>query len=332
MSGFGGLMLAIYRALLSFYPASFRAEFGAEMQSVFAKVITDKTSTRSALLFLRELSDLPGTLMSLYAAQWFQGGKMSIQSEYLSPSTRWQAFIGALPFLAFGIAAMIGKVDHPLNAYGHNVEMILYLLALSGLLVGWIMDFPLWSYAYLGWSLLLAWFNTNTTIFGVDWGYRIWIPFGITVLIGLLWTRSLDPLKKFLRDVWNDWTRLILVMYAFGAFMSLIYDENHNPYLLAFMAVTTLIVTAGAWFFLRSSNMIGRILSIAVSFIAASIPMGISYLTWDWRAYYGLPSPETWHDNLGVAPIGILFWLLILFWPALIGLLHRITPRQTANP
>jgi hypothetical protein len=325
-------MLAVYRALLSFYPASFRAEFGAEMQSVFAKVITDKSSTRSALLILRELSDLPGTLMSIYAAQWFQGGKMSIQSEYIKPSTRWQAFIGALPFLAFGIASMIGKVDHPINTHGHNIEVVVYLLVLSGLLVGWILRFPLWSYAYLGWSLLIAWFNTNITIYGVDWGYRVWIPFGITILIALLWTRSLDPLTKFLHDVWNDWTRLLLVMYAFGAFMALIYDENHHPYLLVFMAITTLIVTAGAWFFLRSSNMIGRVLSIAVSFIAASVPMEISYLTWDWRAYYGLPSPETWSDNLGVAPIGILFWLLVLFWPALIGLLHRITPRQTANP
>jgi hypothetical protein len=321
----------LFRQSLCLYPASFRAEFGVEMQSVFAKTIADKSGVQSAILFLRELGDLPGSLLSIFADQWFQGGKMSIQSEYISPSTRWQAFIGALPFLAFGIAGMIGKVDHPFNTHGHDVEMVLYLLVLSGLLVGWILRFPLWSYAYLGWSLLIAWFNTNITIYGVHWGYRVWIPFGITVLIALLWTRSLDPLKKFTRDIWHDWTRLLFVMYAFGAFMSLIYDENHNPYLLLFMAVATLIVTAGAWFFLRSSNMIGRILSIAVSFIAASVPMGISYLTWDWRAYYGLPSPETWYDNLGMAPIGILFWLLILFWPALIGLIHRFTPRQTAK-
>jgi hypothetical protein len=322
----------LFTLSLHFYPPAFRAKFGTEMQSVFANAIADKSGVQSTIRFMRELGDLPGSLLSIYADQWFRGGKMSTQNEYKSPSTRWQAFTGALPFLAFGIAGMIGKVDHPLNTHGHDVEMVVCLLALSGLLVGWNLRFPLWSYGYLGWSLLIAWFNTNTTIYGVDWGYRIWIPFGITVLIAFLWTRSLDPLKKLLRDIWNDWTRLIFVMYAFGAFVSLIYDENHNPYLLLFMAVATLIFAAGAWFFLRSSNMIGRILSIAVSFIAASVPMGISYLTWDWRAYYGLPISENWYDNLGMAPIGILFWLLILFWPALIALIHRITPRQTTNP
>ncbi len=322
----------LFTQSLRFYPPAFRAEFGAEMQSVFANAIADKSGVQSAIRFMRELGDLPGSLFSIYAAQRFRGGKMSTQIEYISPSTQWQAFIGALPFFAFGIAGMIGKVDHLFIPPVHDVEMVVYLLALSGLLVGWIRRFPLWSYGYLGWSLLIAWFNTNSIIYGVDWGYRIWIPFGIAILIALLWTRSLDPLKKFFRDIWNDWTRLTFVMYAIGAFVSLIYDENHHPYLLLFMAVATLIVTAGAWFFLRSSNMIGRILSIVVSFIAASVPMGISYLTWDWRAYYGLPTSETWYDNLGVAPIGILFWLLILFWPALIALIHRITPRQTTNP
>ena len=257
---------------------------------------------------------------------------MSTQNEHISPSTRWQALIGVLPFLAFGIVFMIGKMDQVYDPRVIYTYLAFYILALSGLLIGWIRGFPLWSYGYLGWSLVFAWIWSNVTINGTYWGYQSWMLFWIVVLIALLWTRSLSPIKKIFRDIWNDWTRLTFVMYAFAAFVALIYDENHHPYLLLFMAVATLIVTAGAWFFLRSSNMIGRILSIVVSFIAASVPMGISYLTWDWRAYYGLPTSETWYGNLGVAPIGILFWLLILFWPALIALIHRITPRQTTNP
>ena len=322
----------LFTQSLRFYPPAFRAEFGAEMQSVFANAIADKSGVQPAIRFMRELGDLPGSLLSVYAAQWFRGGNMSTQNEHISPSTRWQALIGVLPFLAFGIFSMIGKMDQVYDPRVIYSYLAFYVLALLGLLIGWIRGFPLWSYGYLGWSLVFAWIWSNVTINGMYWGYQSWMLFWIVVLIALLWTRSLSPIKKIFRDIWNDWTRLTFVMYAFAAFVSLIYDENHHPYLLLFMAVATLIVTVGAWFFLRSSNMIGRILSIVVSFIAASVPMGISYLTWDWRAYHGLPTSETWYDNLGVAPIGILFWLLILFWPALIALIHRITPRQTTNP
>ena len=254
---------------------------------------------------------------------------MSTQNEHISPSTRWQALIGVLPFLAFGIVSMFGKVDPIYGFRWTYADLAFFILALSGFLIGWIRGFPLWSYSYLGWSLVFAWWWTNMRAYGFDWGYRIWILFGITVLIALLWTRSLTPIKNFFHDIWNDWTRLTLVMYAFGAFVSLIYDENHHPYLLLLMAVTTIIVTAGVWFFLRSSNLIGRVLSILVSFIASIVPMAISYLTWDWRMYYRMPQSDYWYDNFGVDPIRVIFWLLILFWPALILLIQRIVTRRT---
>ena len=118
-------------------------------------------------------------------------------------------------------------------------------------------------------------------------------------------------------------------MFTLGAFIALIYDENHHPYLLLLMAVTIIIIISGVWFFLRSSNLIGRVLSIVVSFIVSMVPGVISYLTWDWRAYYGLPKSDYWYDNLGFSPILVLFWLLFLFWPALIVIIQRIVNRRT---
>jgi hypothetical protein len=255
---------------------------------------------------------------------------MFAQSEYISPSTRWQALVGALPFLAFGVASMVGKVEHA-SIRGHDAEMAVYFLALTGLLIGWIRGFPLWSYSYLGWSLVIAWSNTNLRVYGIDWGYRVWSPFGLTVLVALLWTHSLAPVKRCLLDIWNDWTRLTFVMYTFGAFVLLMYDENHHPFLPLLVAISTLIVATGAWVFLRSPNLIGRVLSISISFVAAMIPVSISYLTWDWRAYYGLPPSDNRFDSSGLAPIGVLFWLLILFWPALIALARRFISRRIAS-
>jgi len=257
---------------------------------------------------------------------------MSSQNKYIIPATRWQAFIGTLPFLGYGIVNMISEMDQFYNFRDTYAYLAFYGLALTGLLIGWIRGFPLWSYSYLGWALVFAWWWTGIRISGTEWGYRVWLPFGIMVLLALLWTRSFESIKKLLHDIWKDWTRLSLAMFALGSWVSLTYDENHHPQLALFILFTTLVVSAGVWFFLRSSSLMGRVLSILVSFIASAVPMAISYLTWDWRAYYGLPAAESWNDNLGVAPIGILFWALILFWPALIALVHRIIIHRTANP
>jgi len=350
--GLSRLFLRIYRGLLFLYPADFHNEFGEEMTEVFTKRLQETGSQDDwavTAFFLRELRemplnllrefwqhlakllDAPGSLIDISTDQIPRGGRMATQNGNFLPSTRWQALIGVVPFFVFGCVVMIGKMDQFSQVSADLVDMAFYLLVLTGFLMGWLRGFPLWSYGYLGWALLIAWFNTNSFIFGADRGYSIWIPFGLVILIALVWTRSLDPVKKFIQDSWNDWSRLTFVMYSLAAFISLIYDENHHPYLLFLIAATTLIITAGAWFFLRSSTVLRRILSIGVSFIAAAIPMAISYLTWDWRAYFGFPKAETWYDNLGIAPMGFLFWLLILFWPALIALIQRITPHQPSH-
>jgi len=249
-------------------------------------------------------------------------------NEYVSPSTRWQALLGTLPFLAFGISTMIGKVDHIYRLRAHHADLAVYAFALVGLLIGWIRGFPLWSYSYLGWSLLLAWAYTNN---GTKWNSQIGIPFGIMVLIALLWTRSLTPLKKFLRDCWNDWTRLSLMMYAMGAWVWMIYDENHHPYLVVFVFISALVATAATWVFMQSSSTKSRVLSIIAGFIIGKIISDINYATWDYRAYFGFPEPtqtRTWFQSFGISISIITFWLAILFWPAFIALIHRIINRR----
>jgi len=321
-------LIRFYAILIHLYPPQFRAEFGDEMVAVFSENLTDRSSFQAVILFLYEIRDLPRSLLEAFTESWSQGGKMTAKNEYIVPSTRWQAFIGTLPFLTFGIASLIDKTDFSYPLRFILPHLVCYGLALSGLLIGWIRGFPLWSYSYLGWSLVFAWEWTNIGIYGTNWGYYIWIPFGLMILIALLWTRSLDPIKKQFRDMWNDWTRLSLTMFAFGSFISLSFDDNHHPYLLLFILVSTMVVSAGAWLFLRSKTIGRRVLSIIVSFIGTAILTGISYATWDWRAYYGLPPVDRSINSLGLAPIGVLFWLLLLFWPAIIAAIRKILPQQ----
>jgi hypothetical protein len=325
-------LIRLYGVLLHLYPRKFHTDFGDEMQSVFAESVTNNSGYKSTLQFLRELGDLPGSLLSVYAAQWDRGGNMSTQNEHILPSTRWQALIGVLPFLAFGIVSIIGKMDQVYDLQVIYTYLAFFILALSGLLIGWIRGFPLWSYGYLGWSLVFAWWWLLGSFNGAYWGYLSCMLFWIVVLTALLWTRSLSHIKKIFRDISNDWTRLSLAMYTFIAFVFLIYDENHHPYLLIFMSASTLAIAAGAWFFLRSSSLKGRVVSILGGFIASNVITQVCDNTWDAAAYYGLPEGSTpWYMTVFRTVMILSFFAVFLFWPVAISLYQHIIRRRTAN-
>jgi hypothetical protein len=329
MNVFSRVMARLFTSLLHLYPWQFEAEFGEEMQVVFADVIEHPRESSLALLFFRELRDFPGSWVTVFFSDRLRGGTMATQNEFISPSTKWQALIGSLPFLAFGVASMLDKLDQLHPYLGVDSFLAFYVVALVGLLIGWSRGFPLWSYSYLGWSLVFIWWWSSMTVNGVYWGFYILLPFGITVLIALLWTHSLAPIKKLFRDIWNDWTRLSLAMFALGGFASLIYDENHHPQLLWFMLITTLAISAGAWFFLRCSSLKGRVFSIIGSFVASVVISSICEATWDFHAYHGLPEPtRTWYQSLGVSIMILTFWLALLFWPAIIAAIRKLVLRR----
>jgi hypothetical protein len=120
-------------------------------------------------------------------------------------------------------------------------------------------------------------------------------------------------------------------MYTLGAWIWIFYDENHHPLLLVFIFASALVAAGATWVFLRSSTLRGRILSITVGFIVGKILSDISYATWDYQSYYGLPeSTRTWYQSLGITFAIMTFWFGILFWPALIGLIQRIIRRRIA--
>jgi hypothetical protein len=224
---------------------------------------------------------------------------------------------------------MIDKTDLITNLPPVILDLSFPILLLLGLLAGWVRRFPLWSYSYLGWTLVIAWWWSGIYINGTYWGYLSLLFLGVTVVIGLLWTRSFDPIKKLFKDIWADWTRLSLAMYTFVGFAFLIYDENHHPYLLAFMATSTLAFTAGAWFFLRIGSLIGRIASIYSGFITGSLIAVICDRTWDSAAYYNLPegTPNPWYSTIFQIVMILAFYSMILLWPAVIALLNRVNDR-----
>lgn len=258
---------------------------------------------------------------------------MSTQKLNLVPSTRGQAFIGSLPFVGFGLISMLGKLDRFHEPSTIYIYLVFYGLTLTGLLIGWTRGFPLWSYSYLGWTFIFLWWLAGARINGGYWGIGLWILLVIMILIALIWTHSLAPLKKLFSDIANDWSRLSLAIYTFIAFIFLIYDENHHPYLLIFMATATAVISAGAWFFLRSSHLQGRILSMLGGLTGGYLIGTICDNTWDAAAYYNLPKgpPDPWYQSAYKGITILAFLSLILLWPTAISLYQQINKGKTAS-
>lgn len=66
MSDWVHLITRVYRVLLALYPSGFRAEFGEEMQDVFATALTEVQhpgGEQPWRLFWREIRDWPGPVL-----------------------------------------------------------------------------------------------------------------------------------------------------------------------------------------------------------------------------------------------------------------------------
>ena len=353
MNNFATVLIRIYSNLLLFYPRRFKNEFSEEMKMVFRDSISDAHKNGIlplVLVCLRELGGLPLSILREFWHEFERKETIMVtneQTESKPVPQEWashrDALIGTLPFMLFGIASMIGKLIIPF--LGIYADLAFYIVVLLGLLIGLIKGAPRWIYSYLGWSLVFAWWWTNMGTYGLRifgfrmdyWTWQMWMPLLATLGIALLWTRSLHPIRQLVRGIWQNWTYLSLMIYAFVAFVTLIYDENHHPYLLVFMAASTLVICMTVWVFLQSVGSWKRAIALIAGFVVTIILNNISYLnnmsyaTQDYVAYLGLPPspPQPWYTALN----GVIGWTIlysgIMFWPALIGLVrHIINNRQ----
>lgn len=357
MNSITQLIIAVYSRSLALYPRRFKNEFADEMHGVFSDSLNEasREGTFSFLfLCLKEFGGLPFHILreSWYEIERREPGMVNDNSATETglngEQNRWDAFIGTLPFVLFGVASMLSRTRYPFSAYSH---LAFYAVVLPGLLIGMIKGFPRWAYGFLGWAMVFAWWWTDMhtnglRIFGYTmgnegWGWRIWYPLVITIAIAILWTRSLRPIRQMVSGIWQDWTLLSLAIYAFVAFTVLIYDENHHPYLLVFIAASTLVICMAVWVFLQSPSSWKRVIALIAGFVGTLILSNISYLnnmsyaTRDYAAYHGLSlaPPQPWYT---AAFDGIIGWTLlysgIMYWPVVIGLVrHIINNRQKSG-
>jgi hypothetical protein len=341
------LLTRLYSYLLKLYPDRFLDEFGGEMGYVFAQALSglDDSGTppatrrvKMARLFFREVWYFPLAYLdarryqvSLSAEDPALGiksfGEEDTTETWVGRGASWGvALVGALPFLLFGLAhlldgiaelgghtrlafnALDGSLNHP--AIILTLPMGVYLVSVLGLLIGILKGFPRWSYAYLGMSLYFGLYYYNGSFYGVDYSSWAWIPSFAAILLGLLLTRSSQPLALLLQGTWNDWTRLSFAIYAFVLPMLTIvfFDDDWGAFQLYGLFFDTVLLAAGAVAFLRSRTTWGRVLSLQ----AAILILVVKGLLGGWLRGHFWP-----------AFLFIMIYLGILLLPAMIGLLRR---------
>ena len=346
MDSFLPVLLRIYSRLLLLDPRRFQEEFAEEMQIVFGDSVSSALQggiLAVITLCLKELGGFPMNVLREFRNEVARKETIMDTNKTLVTETgsglgrnRQDAILGTLPFLLAGILLMFIHVDLPFHI---GYLMITFLaICLPCLLVGMLKGYPCWTFSYFGWSVVMSYWWSGMPRFTFNafynpgampdlMGILAWIPLLIVLILGMRIGRPKQPFRKLTSAIWRDWTLLSLSIYAFVAFILLIYDENHHPYLFVFMAAGTITICLAVWNFLQSEKSLKRVLSLLAGFVIASVISNISYATWDYATYYGLPPsvPEPWSSQIKETIAMSLFWSVIMFWPAFIGLIRHFT-------
>jgi hypothetical protein len=342
------LLTRLYSHLLKLYADRFLDEFGGEMGDVFAQALSglDNSDTLSITrrlkmvrLFFREVWYFP---LAYQDARRYHAsldpenaslgiiGEQDTTETWVGMRSSWgEVLIGALPFLLYGLAHLLegatelGGYDFPaftlldgsLNrpTITLTMETVVYFVSALGLFLGVVKGFPRWSYAYLGMSFYFGWSYNNQFYYGVFYKWWVWLPLFAAIILGLLLTRSLQPLARLLQGAWNDWTRLSFALYAFASplVMVVFFDDDWGVLQLYGLFFDTVLLAAGAVAFLRSRTSWGRVLSLQ-AVVLILVVKGMRY-------------PSFVENLLALRWSAFLFIIIyfgFLLLPAVIGLLR----------
>jgi hypothetical protein len=246
-------------------------------------------------------------------------------SDGIPPLSPAHAGLAVLPFLLFGLSSFVTKLAiieyHPpttplVQILVTDPYLLFNWLILVGLGISLFLGFPRWGYSFLGWAILFGWWWNGMRFYGYELGGWIWLPLLGVVAISLLARRSIEPLRRLFRSLWQDWTMLAFAIYILYSYAYMLYDSNHNPYLLILVTASTLAVSLGAWGYFRASSPLRRVLWLIGGLFLATIISIIDNATWDFSAYYGLPA-STDKFNL----VGMIFFVVLAALMAGIGFL-----------
>jgi len=188
-----------------------------------------------------------------------------------SPSSWANTLLGCAAFLLYGGFSILqfsrpNRPDYPwFTGFDTVTFWIPVLLSFGMVTLGWIKNFPRWSYPYVASSLLV----TVALCFSSPVGC---LPLLFAVALALLITRSTRPLFHLVDQGLLDWT-----VFAFGAFgtlpvwMEAWCDRTEPSYAYPWLIGLTLFMTGVALAYLRSPHFRGRSLVIKTGLLLSAV-------------------------------------------------------------
>jgi hypothetical protein len=152
------------------------------------------------------------------------------------------------------------------------------------------------------------------------------IPLAVMSIAVLVVTRSRRPLTPLFTNVWRDWTRLSFALYGLVPIVVwFAFDEVEDRYVFRFTIALTLILAAGALAYLRSARTWQRVTALLAGTVLARVVATVGT-----RAYWNTHPepwmtgpPVRWYDMALASAVSSAVLLILLFAPALLGLLRR---------
>jgi glycerol uptake facilitator-like aquaporin len=351
------LIARAYRLLLAFYPSAFRAEFGDEMQDVFADILAGvktRNWSHSIILLARELRDLPG---SAWREHLRARKRMPMsQNPTWRPPTTKELLAGltlfVFPILPAILTLMFGY--QPLiNQIRSKITIALLVIVLVAIVLGLKHGFPRWTVPYLGvvvasvvllepsWRIwhffysdvqrAIGYFSQTLQVrvlyHALMWGFFWFLVFASFILLILLlmaWPRT----RQLARRIRLDWTLFSFMLFGGLVFqLEIIFDEYayDEPWRIACRVCLAL----GAWFYFKNTDPRKRILALlaAVTLYYWIAAVGKWYLvplqSWRPRIYETYRRFEFWGT--------LAEWGWVMLFMLIPALLPRIRRSEIAD-
>ena len=337
-----------YSKLLLLYPRRFRDEFASEMQDVFRDSLNEASKDGIfplLILCLRELGGFPFNILRELWHEFERKEAMMLHENTLNPpeksTTTGQVILGSLPFFVFGLIMILLELPNPdeliasewFNTLANILFATLMILPAIGFGIGWVQNFPRWSYPYTGMAFILAFYIRSSStpglnffgipIFGRElWGWRAWIPLAVAFIVALAISRSFKPFLRFFSNLWQDWS--IPSYFMAGALPLLVmfaFDEIDPQYSLYFMVPFSVLLVGMAVLYLRSQYSGKRVLVLTIGVLAILFSAVLGSNSY-WLAHNGMHLSGA-RETLALA--GKISVIMLL--PAWLELLRRVVGR-----
>ena len=195
---------------------------------------------------------------------------------------------GLLAVIPFGVFGLAWALDMGVNAPYSILSMTFLssvILMYALFCIGWIKEFPRWSFPAIGFCLLFSAFFSCVRVPSFSnerLGRWAWFPLLLTILIGLMFNSSVKPLKALARKIKDDPVLILFAFYGFAPiFVSLFTDEIHSLWMLPSTLLSMAILCFGLYLFLKCKRRKIRLLLLMLSGTLALLVTSISsFLFW----------------------------------------------------